>query len=398
MALNKMMKLGCGGLVLSSAAMGADMVRTDKVIDIQAKVRVDSVSAKTDTKLNAGTQTDTEDGFKLAMARLYLLGAANEGRTRYTLNIDPLKISDVAKSSVANVASGSKATSDVDGANTVLAEASLTHMPMKMLAIKLGRMGVNAGGVENNFYGPFDTYLGSYHSNLAEISQAATGAELAVMPMEGHTIKIQVLNGLQGSPAAEKAGGSMTTGLAYQGDVAGMMKPYVSVYQHRYTKAKYATAKAGTETLYDQNNAMSYSVGAQFMVADLTIDGEYNGINWAKTKTVVNGNSVDDPNAKTSNYSGGIIQVAYKVPSVGLRPWLKLTNETHKKGAVNNVGDIAYMSYGIGAEWFVEKNLNYHVAYTSANTTTKNADADTSGAIDLKSTVSTVLVGGGIHL
>ena len=408
MVLNKMMKVGCGGLVLSSMAMGAEQARTDKLVDLQAKVRVDAVSNKTDTKLSSGTQTDTEDGFKLAMARLYVLGAMNEGRTRYTLNIDPLQISAVGKAVGTNTAPClpgspapalcSQATSDVDGGNSVLAEATLTHMPTKMLALKFGRMGVNAGGIENNFYGPYDTYLTSYHGNLPEIGQVGTGLEVGLMPMDGHWIKVQVLNGAQGSPAAEKSGGNMTTGIAYQGDVSGMMKPYVSVYQHRFTKTKYNTATPGTQTQYDANRAMSYSVGAQFLVADLTIDGEYNGVNWAKTKTNVGG--VTGDGAKAQNYSGGIVKVAYNVSSIGFKPWLKLTNETNKMGVDNNVGDVAYMSYGVGAEWFAEKNLNYHFAYTTSNMTVKAVDNSdpTNLAADAKAVNTKITVGVGVHI
>ena len=414
MVLNKMMKVGCGSVMLSSMAMGADQARTDKLVDIQAKVRADLVSNRTNTMTSAATNTDSEDGFKLAMARLYLLGAMNEGRTRYTLNIDPLSISKVGAAIVTNsgpcasaaTASGcSRATSDVDNANSVLVEASLTHMPTKMLAIKIGRIGVNAGGIENNFYSPFDTYMTSYFGNLTELGQVGTGIEVGVTPMEGHTVKIQVLNGLQGSPAAEKAGGNMTTGITYQGDVAGMMKPYVSVYQHRYTKSKYNNpAVPGAQTQYDPNNAMSYSIGAQFLVADLVIDGEYDAVSWVKTKSVINGNTGDD-GSKNQNYSGGIVQVAYKLPSLGLRPWLKLTNENHKKGRDSgtcvlaaSTCDIAYMSYGVGAEWFAEKNLNYHFAYTVANTTTKDGDTSNNAIADLKATANNFLVGAGVSL
>jgi len=389
--------------LFASAAYAQD--KSDKVVNIIGSIRAEAAKESSKTDQKDAKETATFEGFRLQRARVQITGAVAAGAANYSLIIDPLALGGVAKTFgersaavLADKTSEVATANDPDGANDSIKEALISHKLNKMFTLKFGRTNTLDGSLENSYSGYDQYFLSWAQHNMPMYNYLTTGAivEADFLGNEEHIVRFQVANGLR-APGTEGAMGGMTTALQYEGKFMGMVRPIVSVSQHRYTRAKsHKTTTAGLEaTKYDPTALTSIALGAQLTMAGLAVDLEYDMATVTKTKKYTNGVEVTGANAdKNKTYNGIILQAKYELKEVGLTPWLKVTSETYKLGMDQNAGDVTYMLYGLGADyWAVPGKMKYYLAYGSDSN--KQAKGNTAENKDLTTTTTKILLGAG---
>jgi hypothetical protein len=312
--------LGMAAAMVSTVAQAQE--KQDHKVGLQ--VRLDNTS----TYSKVGSEDQTYDGqsFGLQTARFNLTGDVNE-QVKYFVrvtNTDALKFD----------------------------RAYVDFAPMAMLKIRAGLMQAGLGANENLFYTPFDTYTTSgYRAFLGTVAELqAQGVEFEVAPVADHKVAIQILN------AKGVAKGEKNINIVYKGDVNKMVKPIFT-----YSMMNHAVSEENADRVVDT----AYSLGAQVLVNDATIDVEYN--------TYAQAEDEDLGIVDATTVAGYAFGLGYNVKDFGVKPLLKYASHAMTVGEndpVNNTNMSLAVEYRPTASDF-----RYHVGYVTE--TEDSGDADT---------------------
>lgn len=249
------------------------------------------------------------------------------------------------------VATSTPANNQNDSLNDSVDFAYVSHKPVDMLTVTVGKFASQIGGVEGSYSGS-DLYLlssgngGATLTNTSLIGKAYyTGAKFETA-MGDHKIGLHFANAAADvtNDNGKFAQTSGYTALVYTGSFAdGMVKPVVSYHTTTNAAAAGSEKKVGTYL----------SAGAMFNVmSNLQIDADY----LANTYT----NGTVATNKDTLNTM--VLNVAYKMDNI--KPSIKYYSGEEKiKGATDVKTTHSGMSAVVEFKPKMDENFRYHVAY-----------------------------------
>jgi hypothetical protein len=331
--------LGMAAAMVSTVAQAQE--KQDHKVGLQ--VRLDNTS--TYSKLGEEDQTYDGQSFGLQTARFNLTGDVNE-QVKYFLRVTTDYNKQVEYTKVSDSKTGMENYLGFD-------RAYVDFSPMAMLKIRAGLMQAGLGANENLFYSPFDTYTTSkFRSDiLAKMAELqAQGVEFEVAPVADHKVAIQILN------AKDVAKGEKNINIVYKGDVNKMVKPIFT-----YSMMNHAVSEENADRVVDT----AYSLGAQVLVNDATIDVEYN--------TYAQAEDEDLGIVDATTVAGYAFGLGYNVKDFGVKPLLKYAS--HAK-AVGEDDPTNYTNMSLAVECRpTASDFRYHVGYVTE--TEDSGDADT---------------------
>lgn len=344
-------------LALASPAPAQTQSQTEAkpTAKVGVQIRVDSVGKSTKV---GDAPAKTSQGFTVTTARLGVTGELAENLT-YTLRLN-------LKS-----AGGFEASKNTpDGNLAALDRAFIEHRLAPNLSVKVGRMPLWASGSVEADYSSIDQYIYSYISEeFAKVMPVTTGVDLTYT-FGTNAVSFDAVNGFYDGTATTKGqqrGENMSYGLAYRGNIAGMVRPIVS-----YNQLSRIRNGEGAQR-DDKTNYSAMCVGAQVSAAGADFDLEYDTLKKPEfTSFEVNPAAATDAtapkvlevtNAKEDT-AGIIAQVAYTITAAKLRVIAKTTSETEKVDGEDSY-KAAHSALAVEYRPSV-KGIRYHAAMTSA--------------------------------
>lgn len=362
----------CSG-VLSSVALAqqatpAASTKSDKPATPRTGVQLRVESVGTHTKVG-DEPTATTQNFQISTARLLASGELSD-TVSYQLRLSLRSASGFS----------TERSSGPDGTLAALDRAWVEHRVAPGLAVRMGRLPIASGSIEND-YSSIDVYYYSYQSNLVNrFFPTTTGVDVSYS-MGKHTLSLQAFNGFYEGTVDKKGpqhGENISTAVAYRGSIAGgMVRPIVTY--DRYSRVRNGKGvERDDKVFYTQIGA-----GAAVSVAGVDFELEYDTL----TKPAFSSYNVDAATkvaTKTDNKEVKVAtiigQVAYPIAAINLRPFVKMSNDVE-----DTDGKDSYKAQrgAIGTEWkpSTAKALRYHAVvvdmkddaykYDAAGTSTK---------------------------
>ena len=345
--------VACGLLASSAAHAEGPKVGLD--------LRFDNEQSQSEVKTKAdGSKVTTKDAkFNTTRVRLKVTGDLS-AKTSYGFVLSP--ISDYKIGGEAN---------GVDGGPKALKLASIRHKFTDMVALEVGKLGINLLSIENDYSG-YDWIFGSYINDVVYGSYASgglveegseTGAQVD-LTFGDHVVSIQALNGLKGNRTTSDSNGSLSSTLKYQGKFAGgMVEPLVS-----YAKLQHADRQlgnptdAGVEQTWGKKDEITvFAVGTKVNpVANLSIDLEHQGFDQAESKDKAD-------NIVVNKYvgQGQVVKFQYDMPNPKMSPWVKFATDTVEAGKGSAKAKTETTRWGLGLWFWPEDNspIRFHAAY-----------------------------------
>lgn len=243
-----------------------------------------------------------------------------------------------------------------------LRTATITHKFSDMLSAKFGKMQLLAQSWETAASST-DQYMYSYASEFVANTDNP-GVQLN-LSFGDHNIALQAMQGLATVGEVEfPSSGGLTTAIQYSGNINNMIKPLVSYTMVRTASSRSYLAKDGTSANYGDGYQTHMGAGVMVAAGGANIDLELNTVKIHKQK----GSTEKDQNVQS-------IVAEVKYPVGATTPFLKVTSDSHKKGAAQDVGDISGMGLALGVEHSLDSNCRLHAVYISTNSTEKAGTA-----------------------
>lgn len=273
-------------------------------------------STGTQTQVGSGPKA-TQQAFVLKTARMIMSGDVTDNTT-YTLRLD-------VKSALYGEA----------GTDTSITALDRAYIEQRFgaVSVRIGRLPITALSIEND-YSSMDRY---YESNITytvayTLLPITTGIS-ASYAVAGQTFSIDAFNGytetVSGITKGNQQGGNMSLALSWRGNIAGIAKPIVSY--DRISRVR--NGAQGSPQRDEKVEFTTLGVGSQFSFAGVDLDLEYDQLNKPKFKSytfdATKKEALENTNAETK-MTGVITQVAYNVTSLGLRPFIKGSQDKTK--------------------------------------------------------------------
>lgn len=261
------------------------------------------------------------------------------------------------------VATSAPANNQNDSLNDSVDFAYITHKPMDILAVTVGKFASQVGGVEGSTSGS-DLYVVSPGNGggLVNTSLAGkayyTGAKFETA-MGDHKIGLHFANAAADvtNNSNKFAQTSGYTGLVYTGSFAdGMVKPIVS----------YHTATNSAASGSEKNVGTYIAAGAMVTSGNVQVGLDVNSNTYTNATVATNKDTLTDVT----------LNVGYNMDNI--KPALKYYTATE---AIKDATEVKYTHTGMSAvvefKPKVDENFRYHVAYNQVN-----KKADTAGYQD----------------
>ncbi len=263
------------------------------------------------------------------------------------------------------VATSTPANNQNDSLNDSVDFAYVSHKPMDILAVTIGKFASQVGGIEGSTSGS-DLFVVSPGNGggLVNASLAGkayyTGAKFETT-MGDHKVGLHFANAAadvtnNNNKFAQTSG---YTGLVYTGSFAdGMVKPTVSYHT--------ATNSASSALITEKNVGTYIAAGAMVTTGNVQVDLDLN------SNTYTNGTIATNKDALTDI----VLNVGYKMDNI--KPSLKYYTATE---TIKDATEVKYTHTGMSAvvefKPKMDENFRYHVAYNQVN-----KKADTAGYQD----------------
>lgn len=356
--------VACGLLASSAAHAEGPKVGLDLRFDNEQS-QYESKDKTANTKITA-----KDSKFYTTRVRLKVTGDLT-AKTSYNFILSP--VSDYKR--------GGDATG-VDGGPRALKYASLRHKFSDIVALEVGKLGVNVLSIENDYSG-YDWIFGSMINDIVYDGAAAGKFETAGLIAEGsetgaqldltfgdHVVSVQALNGIKGdrskTATSDKnaSNGSLSATVKYQGKIAGgMLEPLVS-----YAKLQHADRQlgnpdaAGVEQTWGKKDEISvYGVGTKINpVANLSIDLEHQGFDQAESK-----DQADAIVVQKWTGQGQVVKFQYDLPNPKISPFVKFTTDKTEQGKGDGKTKTEDTRWGLGVFFWPEDNspIRFHAGY-----------------------------------
>jgi hypothetical protein len=332
---------------------------------------------------STGTQTKVGDApergsqaFTLRTARMILSGDVTES-VSYTIRLD-----------VKN-ALYEKACVGADTSICALDRAYLEHRLAEGLALRLGRLPESALSIEND-YSSMDRYYESLITTQVayQYLPLTTGASLAYT-VAAQTFSVELFNGFTdtttGAAVGKQKGENTSLAVAYRGNLAGgLLKPIVSY--DRISRVR--NGAEGTAARDQKVNFTAIGAGTQISAAGADVDVEFDQFTKPKfdyyaldaaTSAVAKKTALD------TKLSSVIAQVAYNIKPVGVRPFLKFSQDNEKTDGKDSK---KYKRGNVGVEFRpTPKPFRYHAVIVQKN------DGDIAGGKTVTTKTTQYIVG-----
>ncbi len=329
---------------LSLAAVALTQPLAAQTAPIEAKVgfnlRLDAFSEAVDT---AGKKTQ-QQSFRATTARV-IVGGKVGADVGFLLRLD-----------VKSPRYGAEQAGQ-DGAIAALDRAYIEHTLAEGLNLRLGRMPLFYGSLENDYSSMDAYYASAFIEAMGKLTPFTSGADLSYN-VAGQTVTLQVFNGLQETVGTHKGlqkGENLSTAIGYRGRLfGGIVKPIVS-----YTMI--SRIRGGEGAMRD--DAVTYragGLGTQISAAGFDFDVEYDRLlkpgftshTWDAKDAVT---TVENTENRMDTY---VTQLAYNAAGGKARPFVKFSRDTETQA-----GDEILVAHrnAVGAEYRPgPKGFRYH--------------------------------------
>ncbi len=311
------------------------------------------------------TGTTTKDGdlparstqaFTVKTARMAMSGDLTDS-VSYTLRLD-----------VKN-ALFEKTTAGTDTSIAALDRAYLEHRLCEGVALRIGRIPMNALSLEND-YSSMDRYYESLMTTLVAYQYLPLTAGLDLSyTVAGQILSLDVFNGYTdsttGVTVGRQKGENVSMALAWHGNLAGgIVKPIVSV--DRISRVR--NGDEGTPVRDQKVNFTAIGVGSEVSLSGADLDLEYDQFVKPKFKFYALDAATHAGVEKTSldsKLATVVAQLAYNIQAVHLRPFVKFSQDGEK---VDGKDTRKYKRGNLGVEFRPStRPFRYHAVVVSKN-------------------------------